>query len=235
MSAPIDLAATRTKLVLQRDEANHRFANQLSLITGAIQMRESAIAKGPTLVSRDDVLGILRVIIGRLVSLSELNRSLAQSDGEHANIQKCLVETCASLITALSLEDRVQIVYRLADDCVVNARQAQTLALLVNEIIVNAIKHAHPTGLVTMITVSCDRLSDGRMAIEVADDGVGLPESFDSNKDGGVGFRVIRTLAKSLGAALEIHSDSLGLTFRFLLPAEQGGEVIDARPALAAV
>lgn len=204
---------------VQREEATHRFANQLALVAGAIRVRAGKIAKGPALISREDVLSILQVITGRLVSLGELNRALAQSDGEHTNIQKCVVETCASLISSLALEGRVSVVHRLADDCVIDARQAQALALLVNEIMINALKHAHPTGLPTTITISCDRLPDGRMAIEVADDGVGLPEGFDADASEGVGFRVIRSLAESIGATTEISSDSLGLSFRFLLPA----------------
>jgi two-component sensor histidine kinase len=46
-----------------------------------------------------------------------------------------------------------------------------------------------------------------------------LPESFDASKAGGVGFRLIRSLADKLGATLTIESDSLGLTFRLLFPA----------------
>jgi two-component sensor histidine kinase len=218
MAEPIDLAATRTRLALQREEANHRFANQLALIASAVRVRAAKLAKGPPLISRDDMLSVLQVIMGRLVSLGELNRALAQSDGECTYVRKCIVETCASLISGLSLEGRLTVVHRLADDSLIDARQAQALALLVNEIIVNALKHAHPTGIPVTITISCDRLDDGRLMLEVADDGVGLPEGFDPDAEGGVGFKVIRSLADNLGAALEIHSDALGLSFRFLLP-----------------
>jgi two-component sensor histidine kinase len=235
MGEPIDLAASRVRMSMQREEATHRFANQLSLITSAVRVRAAKIAKGPALIPREDVAAILQVIMGRLVSLGELNRMLAQSDGEHTNIQKCVVQTCTSLISGLSLEGRLAVVHRLSDDCVIDARQAQALALLVNEIFVNALKHAHPTGIPVTITISCERLADGRMALEVGDDGVGLPEGFDPDAEGGVGFKVIRSLANNLGASLEIHSDSLGLAFRFLLPARARAANTGTAAPLAAV
>lgn len=216
MSAPIELVSSRG--TSRRDETNHRIANQLTMMVSAIRVRASSIAKGPATIAREDVLTILDVIMGRLISLSELNRAFSQAGDEHTDVQKCLVQTGHALISALSLEDRVSLTHQLTADCVIDANQAQALALLINEIIINAVKHAHPTGLPVTITLSCDRIADGRIAIEVEDDGVGLPETFDAARDGGVGFKVIRTLAASLGAALEIQSDSLGLSFRFLLP-----------------
>ena len=61
-------------------------------------------------------------------------------------------------------------------------------------------------------------VADGRVLLTIADDGVGLPENFDLKKPGGVGFRLIRSLADGLKADLAIESDSLGLAFRLKLP-----------------
>src|SRR5690242_18906343 len=95
---------------------------------------------------------------------------------------------------SLSLSRRVGIVYRLGEKCLVSMEKSQTIALVVNEIVMNAIKHAHPTDLPTNISIGCARYAKGRMSIEVADDGVGLPEDFDQKKGGGVGFKLIRAL-----------------------------------------
>ena len=95
-----------------------------------------------------------------------------------------------------------------------------TVALIVGEIIMNAIKHAHPTGLPVEISIVCARNAQGRIAVEIGDDGVGLPESFDTRRDGGTGFRLIRQLAGAIYADLEIDSDSLGTRFCLVLPSE---------------
>jgi len=51
----------------------------------------------------------------------------------------------------------------------------------------------------------------------VSDDGVGLPEGFDPEKSGGLGFRVMRSLAAEIGGALQIQSTPLGATLRVSL------------------
>ena len=83
----------------------------------------------------------------------------------------------------------------------------------------NAVKYAHPSGVPVQMSIDCSRGADGNVVLEIADDGVGLPEGFDAERDGGVGFRLIRSLASQLGAKLEIESDSMGLAFRLRLPA----------------
>jgi two-component sensor histidine kinase len=67
--------------------------------------------------------------------------------------------------------------------------------------------------------VDCSPSANGRLNIAIADDGIGLPDGFDPYTGGGLGFRVIRSLAAELGASLEIHSCELGLSFRLSVPA----------------
>jgi len=54
--------------------------------------------------------------------------------------------------------------------------------------------------------------------VEVSDDGVGLPESFDPATDGGLGFQLMRALAAGLDAELEFEHNSLGVCARILKP-----------------
>ena len=52
----------------------------------------------------------------------------------------------------------------------------------------------------------------------MADDGVGLPEGFDPRTDGGLGLRVIRSLADQLHATLDFDASPLGLTVTVTAP-----------------
>ena len=69
------------------------------------------------------------------------------------------------------------------------------------------------------MTVACEAKLDGTLLISVSDDGVGLPEGFDTAKDGGIGFQIVRALASEIGGRLNIHSDNLGVTFQLIVPA----------------
>ena len=95
---------------------------------------------------------------------------------------------------------------------------AQPIVLILCEAFINAMKYAHPAAVPLIMTVDCSLGRDGKLALTVSDDGVGLPDGFDTEKSGGLGFRVMRSLAAEIGGELRIQSTPLGLTFRIALP-----------------
>jgi two-component sensor histidine kinase len=199
-------------------EANHRISNHLALLTGMVRAQMKGIDQGPEVLSRKAAREILQAIAGKLVSVSRLHHRL--SEQPHPGdilLSGYVVDVCASLVSSLSLNERVYFAHHWRTDCRLTAEQAQYVGLLINEVMINALKHAHPTGLPVQMEIRCERRADGRVTIVIGDDGVGLPE--DDIGTGGVGFRLIRALAKSLDAELRIESDPLGLTTILTLPA----------------
>jgi len=95
---------------------------------------------------------------------------------------------------------------------------AALLTLIVTEAVTNAIKYSHPTGVPGKITVSCGLDRKDGLAIQVIDDGVGLPEIFDTTSGGSSGFRLMRALSEKLGAALSFKSTTLGLAVGLRVP-----------------
>ena len=73
--------------------------------------------------------------------------------------------------------------------------RALPCALVVNEILSNAYKHAfkgQKTGTIKISTI----LENGRISITVLDDGVGLPPNLDINLSKSLGLKLIRTLVE---------------------------------------
>ena len=105
-----------------------------------------------------------------------------------------------------------------SENCLVAQDCVAPLALIVNEALLNAVRHAHPSGVDGKIEISCIQNSGSRILIEVTDDGVGLPEDFDPARDGGHGLHLMRQLSAQLGATLSFESTCLGLTVQLLLP-----------------
>jgi two-component sensor histidine kinase len=200
-------------------EANHRVANHLTLLANLVQSQAATVAQGPDLLPRDHVQGLLREVAGKVVGIGHLHRRLAEipQDAE-IELGNYLIESSHAFVKSLTLQTRVGIVHRLDSRCPAKAEQVQPVALIVGEVIMNAVKHAHPTGLPVEISIYCGRNAQGRTVVEIEDDGVGFPEGFDTRKDGGTGMRLIRHLARSLDAELDIESDSLGTCFRLTLP-----------------
>jgi two-component sensor histidine kinase len=197
-------------------EANHRISNHLALLTAMVRSQISGIDKGPEILSRAAAKEMLVAATGKLVSVSRLHHRLSeQSHPESIFLSEYLVDLCASLVSSLGLRGRMYFAHKWMADCRLSPEQAQYLGLLLNEVMINALKHAHPTGLPVQLEICCERRANGRVTIVIADDGVGLSEEENAK---GVGFKLIHALAKSLNAELRIESDSLGLTHIITLP-----------------
>ena len=201
-------------------EANHRIANHLSLIVGMVQMQVSAVARGPETLRRDAVHTMLQETAGKIISVSHLHRKLAdQPQDSDIDLGGFIVESCTALVSSLSLNGRIGIVYELGEKCMLPAEKAQLVSLMVSEMVMNAVKYAHPTDIPVQVHLTCACDHVGSTFVEVQDDGVGLPENFDEKTSGGVGFKLMRSLAKQLGGSLKVDSSSLGLCLRLTLPA----------------
>ena len=202
-------------------EANHRVANHLALLASLVQVQASKVAKGPRQITREEVHGMLREVAGKVIGVGQLHRRLSdQPNQEIIDLGDYLIESSQSLVKSLALEGQVGIVHRLDARCPARAVQVQPVALIMGEVIMNAVKHAHPTGIPVEISIRCGRDAMGRTIVEIADDGIGLPESLNTRTGGGTGLRLIRMLASSLQAELNIESDSLGTQFYLALPAD---------------
>ncbi len=198
-------------------ESNHRIANQLTLLVGMIQLRIDGLKRGPDQLSREEAMELLRNAASRIVAIGHLHRHLALSGHMQIELGPFLSSTRAELLASLSAEDRVRVSENLLPDCRVTGEQASVLALVMNEIIINALKYAHPDGLPVAIALSCEAV-EGGIVVKIADDGIGLPDGFDERRHGGVGFKLIRSLIGKIGAALDLQSGPLGLCFRIIVP-----------------
>jgi len=103
-------------------------------------------------------------------------------------------------------------------DAHIDARHALHAGLIIAELLTNASKYAHPTGLPVKVHIHCETKDDGSFMVEVTDDGVGFPENFDPSIDGGLGFQLMRALANGLHAELHFEHDSLGVCARLVNP-----------------
>jgi two-component sensor histidine kinase len=200
-------------------EANHRIANSLTLLVGMVRMQSMSVHKKAEAFSHAEVLHLLNGIAARINTISQLHRILSRSASESIiSLKPHLHDVTDALLGALTSEQQVRVVHT-GGDCLVMMRQVQPIVLMLCEVFINAMKYAHPSGVPLIMLVDCTTTPDGRLLLTMSDDGVGLPEGFDPAHGGGMGFKVMRSLAAEIGATLEIRSSHLGLSFRLSLPA----------------
>jgi two-component sensor histidine kinase len=201
-------------------EANHRIANNLTVIAGLVRMHAADVsARKGTLLSTRDVRVLLDEIGSRIETVGRLHRLLSNvTPGERVDLGSHLRETAETLVASLCEEGDVMLSCKGAGSCSVDPDQAAPVALIVSELITNSIKHAHPAGAPGKISVRCGPGLTDSVYVEIEDDGVGLPDDFDPWSDGGLGFQVIRGLAQQLGARLIFDLEGLGMRVRLIVP-----------------
>ena len=213
------IIAAPEQLVLGK-EADHRIANNLGLVVSLLRIRARAVGQEEGQIERADVSRLLEDIAARVETVAQLHRMLSRSyRAASLDLVAYLGELSASLTTVLSPGASVQLsadstceLPALAPDLVL------TLGLLVSELVTNSVKYAHPSGLPVRVDISCGPTEAGDLAIEVADDGIGLPADFDPLTDGGLGLRMVRSMAAQLGATLSFDSNELGTRVHLEIP-----------------
>jgi two-component sensor histidine kinase len=210
-------------------EANHRVANSLSLLSGLVRMQAKAVGHANKAFTSAEVRLMLDGIAARVATLGQLHRLLTHMPADGAvSINSHLRDVAANLVNTFSSEQQPVSIHHSGDECLVPTRYVQSITLILCEILTNAMKYAHPTGMPVKISLLCEASPKGALEITVSDDGIGLPEGFDTAKDGGLGFQIIRALAAELGAQLDVFSDNLGSTVRLSVP---GALIAKARTA----
>jgi len=95
------------------------------------------------------------------------------------------------------------------EDVEVNLDAAVPLGLIATELISNAYKHAFRGRLDGRVTVSLKILPGQKVALQVVDDGVGLPPELDLAIAKSLGIRLIRSLVRQLRGELIFRSQPL--------------------------
>lgn len=181
--------ATKTALL---HEINHRVKNNLMMITALIVMQAKTVRDPQVRRSFDTVLG-------RIEALSTAHRFLYQSeDITQFSIAEFANDIVTDLVEASGRDDvDVHLALEPVD---IPAEKAAPLALIVNELVSNVLKHALPAGRSGKVTMAVKRY-DGHVRIEIEDDGIGMPPQ-PSGARTSFGQDLVRLLVRQLGASV---------------------------------
>jgi two-component sensor histidine kinase len=209
-------------------EANHRIANNLSIIAALIRSELLTLSKYAT--DPGYTRRLLQQMSLRIDAVARLHRLLM--DTSHSAIVELgayLQEIVDAATCSLTNSARTRIVCKFEGRTTVSAKQAAGMGLFVSEALVNSIKHAHRTDESGTICVSCRRSERGSLLIEIMDDGVGLPSSFRAcpKSETGAGARLMLSIAHDLGAYLTFAKRNPGQIVRLEIPpADQDAAIV---------
>ena len=204
------LLADRSLLL---DEVNHRVKNSLQQIASVVRLQARA-------VSQPEAREALDKTLDRIMAVGRVHEQLYQAGGHVGQFDAGLyAETLArELVDSLAREDVVletEITPALLD-----VRQAAPLALILNELITNALKYGCPVGKPCRIRVMF-RAEGENYRLSVSDDGPGLPQGAAPKTTKSLGMRAIQALVRQLEGEFIVEQPQTGAAFAVVFPRSQ--------------
>lgn len=191
-------------------EIHHRVKNNLQIITSMLSLQ---IAKEEN--SQNEA--VLREAKQRIGSIALTHQMLYQNP----NLSKISVNQYVENLTLQIKLNFPASGFHLVTDIKqtalkLNIDMAVPLGLILNELLTNAYKHAFPNGQKGQITVSL--IEDSEFCVlTVEDNGIGLPQDFDSIERKSMGMDLIYILVDQLGAELVVKNNN-GSSFNIKIP-----------------
>src|SRR4249919_3914161 len=203
----LQAALDRHQILLK--EVNHRVKNSLQVVSSMLHLQANTVGD-PALSERLMEASTRILAVGRAY-----NRLAYNADYENIDLVGYLREVVEDLEAAVA---PCKIQLDTPKEIQFAADRAILVALIVNELILNAGRHAYPdspNGLIRLQLVLSD---DKAVAISVSDDGVGLPTDFNPALTKRLGTRIVQALAGQLGAELTRQQSTGGTHLMLVVP-----------------
>ncbi|MCX7793166.1 MAG: sensor histidine kinase [Thermodesulfovibrionales bacterium] len=183
-------------------DAHHRIKNNLQILSGLFLlqlqqchdpstkelmidnlMRVRSIAYVHQLLSKED---------SSTVNLAELCEKIVESGLQLSNIENKFLNFAITGSSSVSLD----------------SRKATNIAIIVNELVTNSIKHGFRERLFGRINVKITDMQDGMVNLEFSDNGIGFPADFDLERDANLGLRIVSDIVREdLNGCMKIESE----------------------------
>ena len=206
-------AAAHERIGILLQELTHRVKNSLQFIASIAWIEAGNCKSG-------DGKAALERVSHRITALGKLYSKLSKADTVVAvDAATYLDELCRDLIASVQKEGDTSIVLKTAiESALLPTDRAIPIGLIVNELVMNAVKYAFPGNAMGTVMVTLERVP-GELWLTVADDGQGRdPRKADS----GLGSRLVDSFAQQLGGQVERKSTGQGTTVHLILPSPEG-------------
>ncbi len=173
-------------------EVDHRVKNNLQVVSSLVLLKARQ--------SRDEATRrVLHDMAERIGALSTVHRLLYPAgDASRFDLREFIGDLAADLVAALP-KDQITLVLDVVP-VAVSAAKATPLALLVNEIVGSALKHAYPDRRRGQVSIRVTK-RDGDVRIVIEDDGVGIGRQ--ESPPQGFGKILIDLLVRQLRARID--------------------------------
>ena len=183
------LAAEREVLLR---EVNHRVGNSLQIIASLLHLQASSS-------TQNDVKAALTNAMGRVAAVAQVHRRLYTSHDLKSVVLNQYLDALLDDLRRSAEGNRMSRLTLKADPIEIDPDRAVAIGIIVNELVMNAVKYAYPDD---SGPIHVDLGADGdELVLSIADEGVGDSASSDPRSTG-MGQRIVSAMAQKLEASV---------------------------------
>jgi two-component system, sensor histidine kinase PdtaS len=199
--------AETTKQDLLREKAallervHHRVVNSLQIIASVLlqNARRVGAEAGRTNLQDDH---------DRVMSMAAVQQQLTVSRLGVVELRPYFKQLCESLSASMIDASDLLMIEVDCAECVIDADTSVSLGLIVTELVINAVKHAFPTGRSGKISIDY-HCRDSDWTLSVSDNGVGIDSDPEKARPG-LGTSIVEALSRQLHADVEVFDAAPG-------------------------
>ncbi len=214
-------SALAQKTVLLK-EVHHRVKNNLAVISSLLSMKAAATVSS-------EAKAALEESQQRVYSMALIHEHLYGTDRlDRINFSEYARQFVQTLCPACTGEPGRVSIEMDVDPIELGIERAVPCALILNELLSNAFKHAFPDGRTGKVRVSFHESGPETLKLAIEDDGMGLPAGLlEGRNTRSLGLQIVGILTKQLDGSLEQEPCSgarLVLRFPLVPPSTPGSE-----------
>jgi two-component sensor histidine kinase len=191
------LAAEREVLLR---EVNHRVGNSLQIIASLLHLQANSS-------NQDDVKAALTNAMGRVAAVAQVHRRLYTSHDLKSVLLNQYLDALLEDLRRSAEGNKMSRLTLKADPIEIDPDRAVAIGIIVNELVMNAVKYAYPD-CAGPIHVDL-HVEDDDILLSISDDGVGLNGKSDPRSTG-MGQRIVSAMGSKLEATVERDPDHAG-------------------------
>ena len=188
-------------------EIHHRVKNNLQTVAALLRLQARRI-------DVPEARSALEEAVRRVGSIAIVHETLSQAVAEQVEFDD-IADRLARMVSEVSAVTTPVHIRREGSFGDLSSEVANALAMVVTELLQNAVEHGYPAAGTARdgegtVVLSVVRGAVG-LRMEIIDDGVGLPSGFDPENSSSLGLSIVRTLVESeLGGQLVMEPDPAG-------------------------
>lgn len=201
------LAEQRTLLF---NELQHRISNNLGIVSALLNLQRSE-------VEDETARQALTEASTRLALISKIHRKLHSPTAAQLRFGPFAEDLCRDVLEASGVGNIVCLVS--AADAVIPSEQIIPVALIMTELVSNALEHGFPDA--DSGTIRIDLSSQGTAhVLTVEDNGRGLPDGFSLTEAKSLGLRIVQSLSRQINGEFAMEKSD-GTICRLVFPAAE--------------